>query len=137
MDASSILIQSQTSIGRCEMRNDGILHFLCIKLLSDDEPNDLSVVRGLRNACAGNEKNAEYLIEMNVLQWIAKFCREVALLKSNLDDNMEEKESHSKNGDHSAALFVLALCQLLSNFAACGSLSAQFLWSDSFGEIGQ
>jgi hypothetical protein len=127
MDVYSILIQSQTSIGRCEMRNDGTLHFLCITLLSDDELDDLSVVRGLRNACAGNEKNAEYLIKMNVLQWIVKYCRKVALSKSNLDDDIGKVES----------IFVLALCQLLSNFAACGSSPAQFLWSASFGEIGQ
>jgi hypothetical protein len=137
MDANSILIQSQTSVGRCEMINDESLHFLCITLLSNDEPGDLSVVRGLRNACAGNERNAEYLIRMNVLQWITKFCRETALMKTNLDDDADEMESHSKNSDHSNALFILALCQLLSNFAACGLSSAQFLWSASFGETGE
>lgn len=145
MQAASILELSKSESGRCQMRSNGSLDFLCTALFSEYSDISLTVARALRNSCAGNIENATYLTEMKVVQWLATCCREIALLKSDFDDDSDSNggpyggtngESFSKRCNTERESFVLALCHLLSNFAACGVQSSLFLWSTFFGEDG-
>ena len=142
--SDSILEMSKTESGRCQMKSDGSLDYLCSNLFTEYSKTSLSLARALRNSCAGNVQNAGYLMEMNVIPCIAKYCREVALLKSDLHDDHDDSTNADSNNTASQdrrsiqerELFVLSLCQFLSNFAGCSEASSLFLWSPSFGENG-
>lgn len=123
------------------MAVDENLDSLCHAVVSGSPDSSLAAVRALRNLCAGSIENASHLVQTNLIQWIAKYCRETALLKSNFDDNGDDGEIYSPSQNSSSTagneLYILALCQFLSNFAACGTYPSQFLWSPAFGENGE
>ena len=139
MNYNSILEVSKSESGRRHMKANGNLHLLCVDLLSGESSDQLTTARALRNACAGNEENAIFIANMQVVEWIAAYCRETALWKlnctnegHNLDGSTDGQTEIQKKGS-----VFLALCQLLSNFAACGEQSSTFLWSPCFGENGR
>lgn len=112
------------------------LDHLCKELTSGRKDSSLAAARALRNSCAGNLQNASYLAQNNVIDWIAVYCRETALLKPNYDCNESDDRDKQINADE-RELFVLALCQFLSNFAACGRNPSEYLWSSSFAVHGE
>ena len=125
------------------MLTDECLNELCATVRNGSVDEALQAARALRNACAGNRQNAEYLVRSDIIQWIAMYCREIALMKANYSDE-EANDSRSqisectKDSDNKGKeLLVLALCQFLSNFSACGEGPSQFLWSSLFGEHGE
>ena len=139
---SEILELSKSETGRCQMKEDGSLDVICDAIMSQSSSSSVSAVRALRNSCAGNEENASYLSKLKVIDWIAKYCREIALMKMTPDDNdgpfgggRDDKVDDRNQQDTDN--FLLALCQFLSNFGGCGEESALFLWSSSFGENGE
>lgn len=139
MDDDVILEFSKTETGRCQMEANGSLDSLCLALLSGTSSNTLTIARALRNACAGNEENASHVKKMKVVEWIAAYCREIALWKSTGEEEGHHLDGSAISGieNHDKELIIMALCQLLSNFAACGVHSSLFLWSSSFGENGR
>ena len=139
---SEILELSKSETGRCQMKEDGSLDVICDAIMSQSSSSSVSAARALRNSCAGNEENASYLSKLKVIEWIAKYCREIALMKMTPDDSDEPfggkpdvnmRDGNQQDKDN----FLLALCQFLSNFGGCGEESALFLWSSSFGENGE
>jgi hypothetical protein len=81
-------------------------------------------------------QNAFYVWQRGIITWSATYCRKIATSKS----NFEAKEINAKEltpaislSDADQKVFLVALCQLLSNFAACGSEVSLLLWSESFG----
>ena len=112
------------------------LDLWCNQLTSGSSEESLAAARSLRNACSGalNEKNALFLIQNNTIEWIAIHCRKVALLK--LGDHCVAPSSQSSSSSQHARSFILALCQLLSNVAACGEKPSHYLWSAAFGVHG-
>lgn len=106
----------------------------CSRLTSGSSDESLAAARSLRNSCAGSEGNALHLIATNVIEWIAIHCREVALLK--LGDQCGAGSSQSSSSIKHRQSFILALCQFLSNFAACGERPSHYLWSNAFGAPG-
>lgn len=107
----------------------------CSRLTSGSSEESLAAARSLRNLCAGDEENAIHLIETNVVEWTAIHCREVALLK--LGDQCGAGSSQSSSNIKHRQSFILALCQFLSNFAACGDRPSHYLWSNAFGAQGK
>ena len=75
----------------------------------------LIATRALRNACAGVVENAAFIGEKDTIIIILRLCREIALISPS---------SYSPN----TPKLVLALCQLLANFAACSNAAAAQLW---------
>lgn len=106
----------------------------CSELSSGSDDESLAAARSLRNSCAGNEENALHLIQTNIIEWIANHCREVALLK--LVDHSNADLSHRSSSVLHRQSLVLALCQFLSNLAACGEGPSHYLWSSAFGVCG-
>ena len=106
----------------------------CSELSSGSDDESLAAARSLRNSCAGNEENALHLIQTNIIEWIANHCREVALLK--LVDHSNADLSHRSSSVQHRQSFILALCQFLSNLAACGEGPSHYLWSSAFGVCG-
>lgn len=125
------------------MLTEECLDGLCATAKCDSVDRALEAVRALRNSCAGNLQNAEYLVRCDIIQWIAMFCRDIALMSSNFSDEDSANRccNNPKNpgvsDDKARGLLVLALCQFLSNFSACGECPSQLLWSPSFGEHGE
>ena len=112
------------------------LDHLCKELTLGLKDSSLAAARALRNSCAGNLQNASYLAQTKVIQWIAVYCRETALMKP--DFNCNESDDHATCiSAQERELFILALCQFLSNFAACGRNPSEYLWSSSFGVHGE
>lgn len=109
---------------------------LCKELTSGLKDSSLVAARALRNSCAGNLQNASYLAQTNVIEWVAVYCRQTALLKPDFNDN--EGDDHATYiSAHERELTILALCQFLSNFAACGKNPSEYLWSSSFAVHGE
>ena len=121
------------------MLTEECLDGLCATVKTDSLDRALEAARALRNSCAGNRQNAEYLVRSEIIQWIAMFCRDIALMKSNFndEDNIDRSDYPGVSDNKAKELLVLALCQFLSNFSACGECPSQFLWSSSFGEHGK
>ena len=139
---SEILELSKSETGRCQMKTVGSLDVICDAIMSQSSSSSVAAARALRNSCAGNEENASYLSKLKVIEWIAKYCREIALMKMTPEDSDEafgggRDDKRDDSNQQETDNFLLALCQFLSNFGGCGEESALFLWSSSFGENGK
>ena len=139
---SEILEQSKSETGRCQMKEDGCLDVISDAVMLQSSSSSVAAARALRNSCAGNQENASYLSKLKVIEWIAKYCREIALMKMTPDDSDEpfgggRDDKGDDRNQQDTDNFLLALCQFLSNFGGCGEESALFLWSSSFGENGK
>lgn len=147
-DCDRILTLSQSETGRIEMSLNRITESICDLLLSKTtriynghiDSTYLQMSRALRNSCAGNKENADTVVKKDILIWIDTYCRQIALFKSDSKDD-SDKAIELKNEEEQEPMidrkfFLLALCQLLSNFAGCGYQYASYLWGPSFGEAG-